>query len=49
MMLRHRDLIDRLEFPKLESLMVGSAPVTRELADQIEDAFRRSGLRRATA
>ncbi len=39
MMLRHRDLIDRLEFPKLESLMVGSAPVTRELAEQIEDAF----------
>ena len=39
MMLRHRDLIDSLDFSHLETLVIGSAPVTKELADQIEAAF----------
>ena len=39
MMLRHRELIERLDFSKLEALVIGSAPVTKELADRIEDAF----------
>ena len=39
MMLRHRELIRSLDFPRLESLVIGSAPVTKELADQICDAF----------
>lgn len=39
MMLRHRDLIRSLDFSALETLVIGSAPVAKELADQIEDAF----------
>jgi len=39
MMLRHRDLIESLDFSALQALVIGSAPVTKELADQIEDAF----------
>ena len=39
MMLRHRDLIESLDFSELQSLVIGSAPVSKELADQIEDAF----------
>jgi len=39
MMLRHRDLIRDLDFSALQSLVIGSAPVAKELADQIEEAF----------
>ncbi len=39
MMLRHRDLIKSLDFSHLQALVIGSAPVTKELADQIEEAF----------
>ena len=39
MMLRHRDLIRSLDFSRLQALVIGSAPVTRELADQICEAF----------
>ena len=39
MMLRHRELIRSLDFSRLESLVIGSAPVTRELAERIADAF----------
>ena len=39
MMLRHRDLIASLDFSDLETLVIGSAPVSKELADQIEEAF----------
>lgn len=39
MMLRHRELIRSLDFSRLESLVIGSAPVTKELADQISDVF----------
>lgn len=39
MMLRHRALISSLDFSHLQALVIGSAPVTKELADQIEEAF----------
>ncbi len=39
LMLRHRDLIRELDFSHLQSLVIGSAPVSKELADQIEEAF----------
>ncbi len=39
MMLKHQDLIARLDFSALASLSIGSAPVTKELADRIEAAF----------
>lgn len=39
MMLRHRDLIRSLDFSRLQTLVIGSAPVTRELADQIAEVF----------
>ena len=39
MMLRHRDLIRSLDFSRLQTLVIGSAPVTRELADQISEVF----------
>ncbi len=39
MMLRHRELIKSLDFSHLQALVIGSAPVTKELADQIEEAF----------
>lgn len=39
MLLQHRDLIDSLDFSALESLSIGSAPVTRELMEQIQSAF----------
>ncbi len=39
LMLRHRDLIEALDFSQLQSLVIGSAPVAKELADQIEEAF----------
>lgn len=39
MMLRHRELIQSLDFSHLEALVIGSAPVTKELADQIEASF----------
>lgn len=39
LMLRHRDLIERLDFGRLQTLVIGSAPVAKELADQIEAAF----------
>jgi long-chain acyl-CoA synthetase len=39
MMLRHRDLICSLDFGALEALVIGSAPVSPELAAQIEEAF----------
>ena len=39
MMLRHRELIRSLDFSRLQMLVIGSAPVTKELADQISEAF----------
>jgi long-chain acyl-CoA synthetase len=39
MLLRHRDLIRSLDLSALEALVIGSAPVTAELAAQIEEAF----------
>ncbi|XWN29109.1 MAG: class I adenylate-forming enzyme family protein [Devosia sp.] len=39
MMLRHTDLIKSLDFSALQTLVIGSAPVAKELADAIEDAF----------
>ena len=39
MMLRHRELIRSLDFSRLQSLVIGSAPVTKELADQVSDVF----------
>ena len=39
MLLQHRDLIDSLDFSALQALSIGSAPVTKELMEQIEEAF----------
>ena len=39
MMLQHGHLIDRLDFSALTALTIGSAPVSKELADRIEAAF----------
>lgn len=39
MMLRHRDLIERLDFSALKGLTIGSAPVSPELWAAIETAF----------
>lgn len=39
MMLRHRDLIRSLDLSALQVLVIGSAPVSPELAAQIQEAF----------
>lgn len=39
LLLKHRDLIEELDFSALQSLTIGSAPVSEELMDQIEVAF----------
>lgn len=39
MMLQHEELIARLDFSALTALTIGSAPVSKELADRIEAAF----------
>jgi len=39
LLLKHRDLIERLDFSALQGLTIGSAPVSEELMDQIEAAF----------
>jgi long-chain acyl-CoA synthetase len=39
LLLMHRDLIERLDFGALQGLTIGSAPVSKELMDQIEAAF----------
>ncbi len=39
LLLQHRDLIESLDFSALESLSIGSAPVSEELMEQIQSAF----------
>jgi len=39
MLLKHRDLIDSLDFSALQSLTLGSAPVQKELMNQVKEAF----------
>ena len=39
MLLKHRDLIESLDFSALKELSIGSAPVAEELMEQIETAF----------
>jgi len=39
LMLRERDLIERLDFSTLKALKIGSAPVQPELVRAVEDAF----------
>ncbi|NIA67883.1 acyl--CoA ligase [Pelagibius litoralis] len=38
-LLQHRDLIESLDFSALQSLSIGSAPVSEELMEQIQSAF----------
>jgi long-chain acyl-CoA synthetase len=39
LLLQHRDLIDRLKFPALTALMVGSAPCPASLLEAVKNAF----------
>lgn len=39
MLLQHQDLLDSLDFSALQSLSIGSAPVSEELMSQIQTAF----------
>jgi long-chain acyl-CoA synthetase len=39
LLLQHHDLIEELDFGALQTITIGSAPVAKELMDQIEEAF----------